>query len=314
MSTYKTKINSAVIDGFIGEHFGPGVSDVALIADGEVSQACIVTTPTNTKVVRFNRHTDEGYRKDRFAYEHFRSPKVLIPEIEEIGTLPDGMFFSVSTFVPGVTLDKLPTEELLATMPAMIVTMEAIHETSPVGTGFGAIQLDGNGNAQSWHEALDQSQVSNDDDQLDSIAMFERDLYEQFRARIREKYRFCPNDIRQLIHRDFGFNNTLALDGKITGVIDWDDMAYGDPLYDVAWQDFWKAGFSWGKDIDILSAAQQHYSQHGGVPESFQERIDCYKMIIGTNCLSFYAKSNQRHKYDFVRGELLKIEPGIGKQ
>lgn len=107
---------------------------------------------------------------------------------------------------------------------------------------------------------------------------------------------------------DFGFNNTLAKNGKITGVIDWDDAAYGDPLYDVAWQGFWSAGFSWSEDIDIVGAIKQQYVQNGQLPEYFDERVDCYKMIIGTNCLSFFAKSDQKGSYDFARGELLKID------
>ncbi len=308
MSTFKTKIESEVIDSFMQEHFGPDIIDVKMIDDGEVSQAGIVETPNGSLVVRFNKHTDEGYKKDKFAYEHFRSLLVPIPEIQEIGTLPDGMFYAVSAKVPGTTLDKLAVDELKATLPSMIRTMEAIHQTAPTGSGFGSIQPDGNGNTNSWHGALDRSQASNDDHKLDSIPMFERAVYNQFRARIKDYYKFCPDDIRQLIHRDFGFNNTLAENGHITGVIDWDDAAYGDPLYDVAWQGFWSQGFSWSSEVDIVAAIKQHYVDTGQLPEHFEERVDCYKMIIGANSMSFFAKSNQPGSYDFVRNELVKIE------
>lgn len=308
MSTYKTKVESDAIDSFMHEHFGSDVIDVKMIADGEASQAGIVETAHGTKVVRFSKHTDEGYQKDRFAHEHFRSPLVPIPRIEEIDTLPDGMYYAVSELAPGATLDKLTADELKATLPSIIQTMEAIHQTTPVGSGFGAIQLDGNGNANSWHEALDRSQASNDDDKLGSISMFERNVYERFRAKIKDYYKYCPSAIRQLIHRDFGFNNTLAENGQITGVIDWDDAAYGDPLYDVAWQGFWSPAFSWSDEVDILGAIKQHYIDTTGLPEHFDERIDCYKMIIGANCLSFFAKSDQQGSYDYVKRELMKIE------
>ncbi len=314
MSTYKTKVESAAIDSFMREHFGSDGIDVKMIADGEVSQAGIVETANGTKVVRFSKHTDEGYQKDKFAYEHFRSLLVPIPQIEEIDTLPDGTYYAVSELAPGTTLDKLTADELKATLPSMIQTMEAIHQTTPVGSGFGSIQLDGNGNTSSWHEALDRSQASNDDDKLDSIQMFERDVYERSRTKIKDYYKYCPNDIRQLIHRDFGFNNTLAKNGKITGVIDWDDAAYGDPLYDVAWQGFWSPAFSWSNEVDIVGTIKQHYVDTGQLPENFDERIDCYKMIIGANCLSFFAKSDQRGSYDYVRGELMKIDAKIANK
>lgn len=307
MSTFKTRVESAAIDSFLHEHFGDAVG-IKMIDDGEVSQAGIVETLAGSKVIRFSKHNDEGYQKDRYAYEHFRNPLVPIPEIEKIGVLPDGMFYAISELVAGTTLDKLPFDELRGTLPSMIQTMEAIHQTAPTGSGFGRIQLDGNGNTDSWHEALDRSQASNDDGRLDSSPLFERDVYEHFRAKIKEYYRFCPEDIRQLIHRDFGFNNTLAKNGKITGVIDWDDAAYGDPLYDVAWQGFWSPGFSWSVKIDIVAAIKQHYVDIGQLPEHFEERVECYKMIIGTNCLSFYAKSDQKGSYEYARGELMKLE------
>lgn len=308
MSTYKTRLELAAIDSFMHEHFGSDVIDVKMIADGEASQAGIVETAHGKKVVRFSKHSDEGYQKDRFAAEHFSSSLVPIPKIEEIGRLPDGMYFAVSELAPGVTLDKLPVDELKATLPSMIATMEAIHNTAPVGSGFGSVEPSGNGNASSWHDALDRNQVGDDDDRLDSISMFERNVYERFRAKIKEYYQYCPNDIRQLIHMDFGFNNTLAENGKITGVIDWASVSYGDPLYDVAWQGFWSPAFSWSSEVDIEGAIRQHYIENGGLPGHYVERIDCYKMIIGTNCLSFFAKSDQQGSYDFVRGELMKIE------
>ena len=308
MSTYKTKIESAVVDSFVHEHFGPDATGVRMIAGGEVSQAGIVDTPNGTKIIRFSKHSDEDYRKDQFAYEHFRSPSVPIPRVEEIGKLLDGVSYAVSELMPGTTLDKLPADELKATLPSIIRTMEAIHQTPPVGSGFGFIQPDGNGNAASWHEALDRSQVSNDDATLDTVPMFERDVYERFRAKIQDCYKYCPDDIRQLIHRDFGFNNTLAENGQITGVIDWGDAAYGDPLYDVAWQGFWSPGSSWSSDVDIVGAMKQHYIDTNQLPEYFDERINCYKMIIGVNSMSFFAKSGQEDSYSYTRDRLQEIE------
>jgi hygromycin-B 4-O-kinase len=309
MSRYKTSVESAAFDSFMNEHFGPDVIDVKMIIDGERSQAGIVETANAKKVVRFSKHGDVGYQKDKFAYDHFRGPLIPIPEIEKIGVLPDGIFFAVSELAQGITLDQLPADELKATLPSIIATMEAIHETAPVGSGFGSIQLDGTGIASSWHDALDRSQVGDDDDEeLDSILMFERDIYDRFRATIKEYYQYCPNEVRQLIHGDYGFNNTLAENGKITGVIDWDTMAYGDPLYDVAWQDFWSPAHIWSKEVNVFGAIKQHYIDNAGLPEHFEERIDCYKMIIGANCLSYFAKSANKDGYEYVQGELMKIE------
>ncbi len=308
MSTYKTKVESSAIDSFMHKYYGLNFLEFNMVDDGELSLGCVVETTRGTKFVRFNKHTDSGFRRDKFAYEHFSGPYVPIPRIEEINILPNGLYYAVSEFVPGITADKLTSDDLGDTLPSLIRTMEAIHQIEPVGSGFGSIQSDGNGNANSWHEALDRSLDGSSDVILGSLPMFERDVAERFKSKMKDYYEYCPKDIRKLIHKDFGFNNTIAEGGQITGVIDWDTMAYGDPLYDVAWQGFWSPSFDWADEVDIVGAMRQQYVDNNRLPESFDERIDCYKMIIGVNCLGFFAKSGQQAGYDYARRELMKID------
>lgn len=305
MSTYKTKVESGTLDRFLQEH---NISGLEAIADGEVSQAYLFESAGKQKVLRVNAHTKEGFQKDQLAYRHFASSEVPIPKIDEIGQLPDGYFYAISDRFLGKTLDKLTGDELRATLPSIIQTMEAIHQTVPVGDGFGWIKLDSNGKYDSWHAALDGSQAGEDDDTLDTIDFFERDVYDRARAKIQEYYRFVPKNIRQLVHTDYGFSNVLAEDGRVTGVIDWDGVAYGDPLYDVAWLEFWAPAFNWPKEVDTAGAIRRHYIDKGQLPKHYDERIGCYKMIISANCMSFFAKSGQKDKYDYVRDELAKIK------
>lgn len=308
MSTYKTKVKLGMLDKFFQKRNIP-VLNLEAIADGEVSQAYLFESSGEQKVLRINAYTKEGFQKDQFACKHFASSEIPIPGVDEIGELPNGYFYAISDRVAGTTLDKLPSDELQATLPSIIRTMEAIHQTPPVGDGFGTMRLDGSGKYTSWHEALDGDQTEDDDDRLDSIEMFERGLYDKVRAKVQEYYRFCPEDIRQLVHMDYGFNNALAENGHVTGVIDWDRVAYGDPLYDVAWLEFWAPAFSGSSVVDIAGAIRQHYLAKGQLPEHYDERIDCYKMIIGANCMSFFAKSDQESSYKYVRNVLLKIKP-----
>lgn len=287
------------------QDYGISKAGLAPIADGEVSQAYFFESKGQSKVLRINIHTDEGFKKDQFAYEHFSSADIPIPKVEAIGQLPGGLFYAVSERLPGITLEKLTGEQFKAALPAVIQTMEAIHQTEPITPGFGWIKLDGNGKYDSWHEALDGSQAGEEDDSLDSVKFFERDIYNSVRIKIKEYYRFCPKHIRKLIHTDYGFGNTLFANGQVTGVLDWDGVAYGDPLYDVAWLDFWTGAFSW--KVNVAATIQQLYVDQDRLPRDFEERIVCYKMIIAANCMSFFAKSDQEDKYDYVRDQLLKV-------
>ena len=47
-------------------------------------------------------------------------------------------------------------------------------------------------------------------------------------------------DHRALVHGDFGSNNVLAENGRVTGVIDWSEAMIGDSLYDIANLFFWR--------------------------------------------------------------------------
>ncbi|WP_439897592.1 phosphotransferase, partial [Escherichia coli] len=58
-------------------------------------------------------------------------------------------------------------------------------------------------------------------------------------GRCAELARHCPN-VRALVHADFGSNNVLTDGHRITGVIDWSEAMYGDPLYDIANILFWR--------------------------------------------------------------------------
>jgi hygromycin-B 4-O-kinase len=298
MSTAKTKVTPQLIQAFAKKH---GYADATFepIEDGELSQAYFFSTANGDKVLRINS-TDEGFLKDKYAAEHFTGGHVPIPKIEAVGQLTKDRYFAVSERAPGKTLDKLGKGEVNSLMPEIIVSLEAIHATSPIGEGYGWWRLDGSGKSSSWHAALDAMQQGEDDSPLASITYFDHKQYESLRAEILDYYQYCP-DIRQLVHGDYGFNNSLSDGATITGIIDWHGSMYGDPLYDVAWLDFWnyRQGYA--------AAFKLHYEDRGRLPANFDERLICYKLIIGANSLAFFAKSGQPEKYDFAQ----KIIAGI---
>lgn len=303
MSTYKTRVEAATLDAFFAEHPAVNPKTIETIADGEGSQAFFFEEQHVAKVLRINKHHDEGFRKDILAYERFRNDSVPIPKIEEVGELPGGAFFAVSVRSEGKTLDKLSNDETKTVMFEVIRTMDAIHQIPPIGEGYGFIQLDGSGKYDSWHEALDADQKDEEDaEALANSSFFEQDIYNRLRAKIKHYYQFIPNDIRQLIHRDYGFNNTLSDGQKVTGVIDWHDAQYGDPMYDVAWLDFWAPWQHWEPAI------RQYYQEQDRMANYFDERLACYKLIIGANSMSFFAKSEQEEKYKWARDKVLKLE------
>ncbi|MGO4831689.1 phosphotransferase family protein, partial [Rhizobiaceae sp. 2RAB30] len=82
----------------------------------------------------------------------------------------------------------------------------------------------------------------------------------------------CPEEWR-LIHGDFGSNNVLT-DGRcITGVIDWSEAMYGDPLYDVA------NILSWRSWVHCMEEQARHLEHSGRLGNP--DRLRCYQLRIG---------------------------------
>lgn len=302
MSTVKTKVDLQLVEDFLQHHYRLDKVALEVIADGEISQAYFFEVSGQQKVLRINAKTDEGFQKDIYATKHFKSDQLPIPTIDEIGQLDNGMYFAVSERTPGKTLDRFSADELVSLLPEIIATADAIHKIEPKGEGYGWFKIDGTAPCKSWHEALDNLQASEDDNSLPDISFFEMDYYQGLQAKIKDLYQYIPNDVRHLVHGDYGFGNTLS-DGKmITGVIDWHDGRYGDPLWDVAWLDFW------GDQVGFAAAFRQHYDDQGRLPDNFDERIQCYKLITGSTGLAFFAKSGQQEKYEHAKKILGEIK------
>jgi len=301
MSTVKTKVNHELVKNFIKEHCGALDDSFEVDNNGELSQAFFFESDAGPKVLRVNT-SKEGFLKDRFVAENFSTRGLPIPAIEEVGELSEGMFYAISQRALGKTLDKYNVDVVVSLMPKMAETLDAIHATTPMGKGYGLWDLTGNGKSISWLEALKEMQTSDDDYKLADVSFFEKDLYEKLFSEIANYYKYCPEE-RRLVHRDFGFSNVISDGINITGVIDWEPSLYGDPLFDVAWLDFWAY-----KNEGYAEFFKRHYEAQDQLPENYHERVACYKLIIGTKSLRFFAKSNQSGKYDFAKQAIANIK------
>lgn len=72
-----------------------------------------------------------------------------------------------------------------------------------------------------WMKA---AQINHADEAIDGFRWLKLNMH---------KARDCRT--RTLVHRDFHPDNVLALDDRITGVVDWGEITIADPAIDVAW-------------------------------------------------------------------------------
>ncbi len=105
---------------------------------------------------------------------------------------------------------------------------------------------------------------------------------------------------RHLLHCDLHSDNSLADGARITGIIDWGNASYGDPLYDVAWLGRVTPLGTRLVDRALLDA------QYGAAPR-YRERLACYEIALGLDDLRYFAKNGERERYDAMRAVLLPL-------
>jgi len=305
MSTIKPIIGRERLHALLRDHFGDAIAEVRPLDGGQISRAFSFVAGGRAYVARFNASA-AGFARDRYASQLFASTGVPVPRVVTIGQVDD-LHFAISEQAPGRTLKSLSAVEYQRLLPQALDVLDRIHaHDAHAGQGFGPWAEIGAGQYTSWRDYL----LAIMDDETEGFhqgwhALFrdsflERDVYESVYARMHRLAGHCPEE-RSLLHGDYGFDNVLTDGARITGVIDWSNMGYGDFLYDVAWLAFWSAS----GDVDAL-LRDRYVGGRDPVPH-YAERIACYQCRIGLDALRFFARVDQLEAYRWSRDRLLAI-------
>lgn len=81
----------------------------------------------------------------------------------------------------------------------------------------------------------------------------------------------------------------MTADGRITGVIDWSEALFGDPLYDIANIFFWRP---W---LDCMESQANFFEKEQPDRLEQRQRLRCYQVRIGLE-LIFQAASEKDDK------------------
>jgi hygromycin-B 4-O-kinase len=300
--------DTGLIHTIVGQHLGADITSITSLKGGFFSRAFIVAAGGRDYVVRINAaaHARESFQKDDYAWRHF-ADHLPIPRVVAIGET-GSEWYAISERLPGVTLSGLPAEERDGLLPEIIDMLEVIGSTDISGSqGYGDWDGSGDGRYGTWPDYL--AQIIEDEPEgsyyANWHAMFdetflERDVYEAVYQRMMKLTAFCP-DTRALIHNDIQFENILSDGERITGVIDWANSLFGDPLYDVARWFWWTGTYGWfGHGDDLL------HDRFRDEP-NFAERIACYQCHIGLDDLKFCAKNGMHEWYNIHRDRLLRL-------
>lgn len=290
LSTLKTRADVGEAQRFLERRLDIPVKAITAIDGGEVALAFDVTTDSSQMIFRLGPN-QKNFIKDGKAHELYNSDMIPIPALHQTGTFNDRLFYALSEKAPGIRMDRLDEAAAARLRPSILATLEAIHLSRlPEENGFGRWAA-----AQpltaSWKERLLNGNPKSD---LPNGGSFEdQSSIHRYWERCRSLCELMP-EIRCLVHGDFGGNNAFVQNDRISGVIDWAESLYGDPLYDVAWLTFWK------KDKALLgeyleTAAGKKFGQ-----ENPEERLECYSIRIGLGALTHFERSAQTGSFDWT--------------
>lgn len=301
MSTIKTTIKPESVLNFLQENFDQNISDVNFVVGGEMSQAFSFYAENIDFIIRVFRQ-DYAFKKDRYAYEHFKNADIPIPKIISIGEFDQSLFYAISEKSVGTSLQNTDRETLIRLIPDFIKIHDAMRTTQIKETGYGWWDENGDAKYKSWKESLlaKKDHVEDDLRKTKTDPSHERQTIEDVYREMVGYLKFVP-EIRHLIHADLGWSNVVYDGKRITGVFDFANSMYGDFLYDVAWLDFWDP------EIGYTEEFKRHFIEIKVDISNFNERIKCYQLHMGLGILGFFLFSEQKDKYESAKSKLLKL-------
>jgi hygromycin-B 4-O-kinase len=294
------------------QQFAVDAGEVRPLGSGEFSRAFAFTSGGQDYVLRLNAwpHAAESFAKDAYAWRHFASPRLPIPRVVATGQTEDTRF-AISERAGGRVMTELTPAERRALLPALLDALDAIGQAD-VGAsrGYGDWNADGIGQFATWRDYL--AAVNEDEPEgyykhwhdLFRDGALERDVFETIYRHLHQLLPHCPEE-RALIHNDYWFMNIVGEGERITGVLDWANALYGDPLYEIA-------RLSWGSSFpgwwyeDGAAFLRERY----GATPGYDTRLSCYSCHLGLDDLRFYAKTGRREEYAWARDRLLALVNG----
>ncbi len=274
---------------FLRDHFGNRVRGCAPLAAGEWSRAYALELDGRDAVVRFGAFR-EDFEKDR-VMGRYGSADLPIPAVLEVGEAPFG-FYAVSERVRGQSIEALDEPAMRDVIPELLAALDALKALDISTTrGDGYWDASRVGLHPTWADALSSvadpgGRIAGWRENLDRTPAYAR-LFDRGVEKLRQ---LAPQlrHPRAIVHGDL-LGNVLVDAGRVSGVIDWGNALYGDPLYDVAWLFYWWPWYQAWQDIDLPEIVHRHWQARGGPPAMAEERLRCCLIHIGLSHVAYCA-------------------------
>lgn len=168
--------------------------------------------------------------------------------------------------------------------------------------GFGPLDWESGQGDCSWQaylkSAFGQSHKTLASDSLLCVSDFEA-YYSRLIALLPD----CPSS-GWLIHGDFKAQNLIVDQGRVTGIVDWSGLGFGDFLYDLAVYAFYLPA---QQRQPFLQEALSRYQQSGFDLRRFEQRLTAYMVHSALGVLMTLGQRQAKQEFERIQQELVAI-------
>ncbi len=308
MKSVKPIINAKVAQEIIEQELGSTPLEINEVKQGQIATTYFFEIEKNAYYIQFNAENMSVWHQIEVLFYDTLEAN-MIPSRRVIATgSRDGIHYGISERLSGIPFSELSPEDFFDALPSV---METLHRIASIDvssfTGYGWLDKSGNGKSESWEDHLGLVREEEPGDFYDrwhvmfNTTFLEKAIFDRYFSEMQKLLPFTSKK-REFVHGGYGYTNVLVEHGRVSGVIDWQDARYGDPLLDIAYTVFWRDAATQKK---CISAYKNHSTEYRERFDNFDERIRCYKYYIGLDAMRYAAKTEN---FDFYKSILRILE------
>lgn len=298
------EINIQIIEALIKKCIGDKKFILEPINKGVVSKVYEIKTQNNNYIIRYNTASESRYELEKWALETVSKVKVTVPNVLFTGTEKidetNNLNYVIQEKLQGIAL----SDDFPPSIDAILVQagkyLRNIHSIKT--NRFGHMTPRKEGIVRTWPEFLFHHFKSSHSDFLDSAGFLPSQEINQISDIIISKLSSLNIKDGKMLHGDFSLDHIFYKDEQITGIIDFENVASGDPLYDIATFEFYNETNY--PDKDFTTALLVGY----GIKSSAEVKnlIDYYKLVIGFAKIANRIRDGKQNTVPRVR-EILRL-------
>ncbi|EKE04806.1 MAG: hypothetical protein ACD_19C00432G0002 [uncultured bacterium] len=305
------KLNTSddVLEKIVKNAVGYGIKDKQKIVEGEINEVYDITpTKGDNLIVRVSREEHNRFEAEKWALDNCRNAGVSVPQIillDEVETDKEKLHICVENKIEGVSLQELIKQKVLSQSEIKDLTISAGEILSKIHSikakNFGEINSLGVGKFETWPEYM-LEQNKNSDIVLEKAKNISIDpkLIQQAIEILEKTQDMYMNVDSRLAHSDYGIKHMLIHEGKINGIIDFENCKSSDIAYDFSYWNYF------GKNRPSVEWLMEGYKSNGNFGENFEARMHLVKIKIALSLLIYYSDAGHGFAKEITTNNLIE--------